>query len=126
MSCVFLKNAAENIIKKLDLEGLPFKGIEILDILPADELGQDTDEVILQWSDPVYRGNINEMVYYIHLTMDELRITLDVCIDEMELISIVNPDWNNLNKLVQEIFLTLIKRSFNFSKKEEHEQLSKP
>jgi hypothetical protein len=108
MSCEFLKNTAEILIKKLDLEGLPFKDLEILDILPADELGQDCDEVVLQWVDPVYKGGLNEMRYYIHLTMDELTITLDTCVDEMELKSIIDPEWDKPNLLTQEIFLTLI------------------
>ena len=84
MSCEFLKTTAETLIKKLDLEGLPFKGIEILDVLPEDEYGQDYDEVVIQWLDPVYKGGLNEMRYYIRLTMDELTISLDTCVDEME------------------------------------------
>ena len=110
MSCEFLKTTAETLIKKLDLEGLPFKGIEILDVLPEDEYGQDYDEVVIQWLDPVYKGGLNEMRYYIRLTMDELTISLDTCVDEMELKSIINPEWDKLNLLTQEIFLTLIKK----------------
>jgi hypothetical protein len=109
MSCEFLKATAENIIKKLDLEGLPFKNnIEILDVLPADEFGQDNDEVVIQYIDPVYKGNLNEMRYYISLTMDELTISLDTCVDQMELKSIIDPEWDKPNLLTQEIFLTLI------------------
>jgi hypothetical protein len=105
MSCEFLKDTAEILIEKLS----PEMQFEILDILPADELGQDTDEVILQWSDPVYQGGLNEMIYYIHLTMDELVVSLDVCVDEQELLSIVDPDYSNLDNLIQKIKSELIK-----------------
>ena len=80
-----------------------------MDILPADELGQDTDEVVLQWSDPIYSGGLNEMVYYLHMTMDEVTLTIDVCGDEKELISIIDPDWIDLDKLTAEIKSNLIK-----------------
>jgi hypothetical protein len=105
MSCEFLKDTAEILIEKLN----PEMQFEILDILPEDEFGQDTDEVVLQWSNPVYQGGLNEMVYYIHLTMDELIVSLDVCVDEQELLSIVDPDYSDLDNLIQEIKLELIK-----------------
>ncbi len=105
MSCEFLKDTAEILIEKLN----PEMQFEILDILSEDELGQDTDEVVLQWSNPVYQGGLNEMVYYIHLTMDELIVSLDVCVDEQELLSIVDPDYSNLDNLIQEIKSELIK-----------------
>ncbi len=105
MSCEFLKDTAEILIEKLN----PEMQFEILDILSEDELGQDTDEVVLQWSHPIYAGELNEMVYYIHLTMDELIVSLDVCVDEQELLSIVDPDYSNLDNLIQEIKSELIK-----------------
>ena len=105
MSCEFLKDTAEILIEKLN----PEMQFEILDILSEDELGQDTDEVVLQWSNPVYQNGLNEMVYYIHLTMDELIVSLDVCVDEQELLSIVDPDYSNLDNLIQEIKSELIK-----------------
>jgi hypothetical protein len=106
MSCEFLQTAAETLIEKLS----PEIQFEILDILPADEeIGQDTDEVVLQWSNPIYSGGLNEMVYYLHMTMDEVTLTIDVCVDEKELISIIDPDWINLDKLTQEIKSELIK-----------------
>ena len=105
MSCEFLKDTAEILIEKLN----PEMQFEILDILPEDEFGQDTDEVVLQWSNPVYQGGLNEIVYYIHLTMDELIVSLDVCVDEQELLSIVDPDYSDLDNLIQEIKLQLIK-----------------
>ena len=106
MSCEFLKSTSEILIQKLN----PKYQFEILDILPADEeIGQDTDEVVLQWSDPIYAGGLNEMIYYIHLTMDELTITLDTCVDEMELFSIIDPDYSNLDNLSQQIKSNLIK-----------------
>ena len=106
MSCEFLKRTSEILIQKLN----PKYQFEILDILPVDEeIGQDTDEVVLQWSDPIYAGGLNEMIYYIHLTMDELTITLDTCVDEMELFSIIDPDYSNLDNLSQQIKSNLIK-----------------
>jgi hypothetical protein len=105
MSCEFLQTAAETLIEKLS----PEIQFEILDILPADELGQDTDEVVLQWSNSIYAGGLNEMVYYLHMTMDEVTLTIDVCVDEQELISIVDPDWIDLDKLTAVIKSELIK-----------------
>jgi len=106
MSCEFLKDTAEILIEKLS----PKYQFEILDIFPADEeIGQDTDEVVLQWSDPIYAGGLNEMIYYIHLTMDEVTVTLDTCVDEMELFSIIDPEFDNLDILSQEIINKLNK-----------------
>ena len=105
MSCEFLQTAAETLIEKLS----PEIQFEILDILPADELGQDTDEVVLQWSNSIYAGGLNEMVYYLHMTMDEVTLTIDVCVDEQELISITDPDWIDLDKLTAVIKSELIK-----------------
>jgi len=104
MSCEFLKDTSEILIEKLNSE-IQF---EIFDILPANELGQDTDEVVLRWSDPIYQNGLNEMIYYIHLTMDELTVTLG-CLEEVELLSIIDPDYSNLDKLTQEIKSNLIK-----------------
>jgi hypothetical protein len=105
MSCEFLKDTAEILIEKLN----PEMQFEILDILSEDELGQDTDEVVLQWSNPIYSGGLNEMVYYLHMTMDEVTLTIDVCVDEKELISITDPDWIDLDKLTAVIKSELIK-----------------
>ena len=106
MSCEFLKDTAEILVEKLSSD---FAQIEIRDILPEDEFGQDCDEVVLCWFDPIYQGGLNEMIYYIHLTMDELTITLDTCVDEMELFSIIDPDYSNLDNLSQEIINKLNK-----------------
>ena len=104
MSCEFLKDTSEILIEKLNSE-IQF---EIFDILPANELGQDTDEVVLRWSDPIYQSGLNEMIYYIHLTMDELTMTLG-CLEEVELLSIIDPDYSNLDKLTAVIKSNLIK-----------------
>ena len=106
MSCEFLKSTSEILIQKLS----PKYQFEILDILPQEEeYGQDYDEVVLYWSDPIYAGGLNEMIYYIHLTMDEVTVTLDTCVDEMELFSIIDPEFDNLDNLSQEIINKLNK-----------------
>ena len=104
MSCEFLKETAEILIEKLNSE----MEFEIFDILPANELNQDTDEVVLRWSNPIYQGGLNEMVYYIHLTMDELTMTLGH-LEEIELLEIIDPDWFDLDKLTALIKSELIK-----------------
>ena len=104
MSCEFLKTVAETLIENLNSE----MQFEIFDILPTNELGQDTDEVVLRWSDPIYQSGLNEMIYYIHLTMDELTVTLG-CLEEVELLSIIDPDYSNLDKLTAVIKSNLIK-----------------
>jgi|688.fasta_scaffold1500977_1 hypothetical protein len=102
MSCEFLKSTSEILIQKLS----PKYQFEILDILPQEEeYGQDYDEVVLYWSDPIYAGGLNEMFYYIRLSMDEVI----VCLDQMELFSITDPEFDNLDNLSQEIINKLNK-----------------
>ena len=41
--------------------------------------------------------------------MDEVTVTLDTCVDEMELFSIIDPEFDNLDNLSQEIINKLNK-----------------
>ena len=41
--------------------------------------------------------------------MDEVTVTLDTCVNEKELFSIIDPEWDNLDLLTQEIINKLNK-----------------